>query len=275
VVTGTPYLLTVMGEDLTGLHMAGPIRRKLTLLALHRAYGVLTISKYAVNKLKEHGVEPGRITLLTPGFDTAKCNANKTKEPSCWGAIKDKKILLTVGRLTERKGQDMVLRALPVIIKEHPDVHYIIAGAGLEEKRLKGLTADLGFQKHVTIITDATDEEVAYLYQHCHLFIMPNRALPNGDNEGFGIVFLEAGYWGKPVIGGRDGGVPDAVEDGVTGLLVDGNDIDQISIAVQRLLGDPALCQRMGQAGRLKALANSWPQKSAQLRAVLVEAVRK
>ena len=273
--TGRPYLLTVMGEDLTGLHAAGPIRRKLTMMALHRACGVVTISKYAVNKLAEHGVEPGRITLLTPGFDSTKCNANGTKEPSFWSGVKDKSILLTVGRLTERKGQGMVLWALPGIIKDHPDVHYVIAGAGQEEARLKDMVIELGLQKSVTIITDATDEEIAFLYQHCRLFIMPNRELANGDTEGFGIVFLEAGWWGKPVIGGRDGGVPDAVEDGVTGLLVNGNDIGQISSAILRLLGDDALCQRLGWAGQLKAKAKGWPQKSSQLKIVLQKAAVK
>ncbi|OGF05971.1 MAG: hypothetical protein A2509_10630 [Candidatus Edwardsbacteria bacterium RIFOXYD12_FULL_50_11] len=275
LTTGKHWVATVMGEDLTGIYTAGPIRRKLVLMALRRADGVLTISKYAVNKLIEHGVEPGRITLLTPGFDSAKCNATSAKEPGIWSGIKDKSILLTVGRLIERKGQDMVLRSLPIIIKDHPGVHYVIAGAGQEEARLKGLIADLGLQKQVTVVTDATDEEVAYLYQHCQIFIMPNRALPNGDNEGFGIVYLEAGYWGKPVIGGRDGGVPDAVEDGVSGLLVDGSDTGQISRAILRLLGDADLCQRMGRAGRLEALANGWSEKSSRLKLVLQGAALK
>ena len=275
MATGKYWVVTVMGEDLTGLYTTGIIRRKIVLMALRRAERVLTISKFAGNKVIEQGVDPKIITVLLPGFDLTKCNENCAKAPDFWNVIRNKNILLTVGRLTERKGQDMVVRALPEIIKDFPDVHYIIAGAGLEETRLKDLIVDLGLQKHVTIVTDTNNDEVAYLYQHCRLFIMPNRELANGDTEGFGIVFLEAGWWGKPVIGGRDGGVPDAVEDGVSGLLVDGSNIDQISNAARRLLGDAALCQRMGQAGRLKALSIGWPAKSAQLRAVLLEAVRK
>jgi len=271
MTTGRPFVLTVMGEDLTGLRSAGPIRRKLVLLALRRTVRIFTISAFAKKRLCEHGVSPGRILVLPPGFDTSKCNATGVKEVDFEVNIRDKTILLTVGRLTERKGQDNVLRALPEIIKERPDIHYVMAGNGLDEARLKGIIMELGLQNNASIVTDATNEEIAYLYKHCQLFIMPNRELASGDTEGFGIVFLEAGWWGKPVIGGRDGGVPDAVEDGVTGLLVDGNDREQLTNAILRLLGDAQLRDRMGQAGRLKSLASGWTEKSAQLRDVLME----
>ena len=275
IVTGRPFIISTHGEELTGLKNAGFIRRFTVLFSLKRAMRVTANSTFTKNVLLQYGYDVSKTAVITPGIDPAKCERSVLREPRIWTVVKDKDIIFTVGRLTERKGQDMVLRILPGIIKDHPDVHYIIAGAGLEEARLKGLIVDLGLQKYVTLITNATDEEIAYLYQHCHLFIMPNRELANGDTEGFGIVFLEAGWWGKPVIGGKDGGVPDAVEDGVTGLLVDGNDIGQIGNAVRRLLGDAALCQRMGRAGRLKAMSNSWPKKTAQLRTVLLEAVRK
>ena len=97
---------------------------------------------------------------------------------------------------------------------------------------------------------EVADSDLSDYYALCDIFIMPNREEGAGDVEGFGIVFLEAGWMGKPVIGGRSGGVPDAVKDGETGLLVDGRSVPEIEEAVARLLSDPALARSMGDKGR-------------------------
>jgi phosphatidylinositol alpha-1,6-mannosyltransferase len=98
---------------------------------------------------------------------------------------------------------------------------------------------------------------------------MANRELENGDTEGYGIVFLEAGAWGKPVVGGRAGGAVEAVDDGVTGIVVDGTDPGDISRAIATLLADQQLAKRMGEAGREKVRKNSWDLKSQQYCALL------
>ena len=93
---------------------------------------------------------------------------------------------------------------------------------------------------------------------------MANRTLPNGETEGYGIVFLEAGAHGKAVIGGRAGGAVEAVDDGSTGILVDGNHIEDVRRAISLLLDDPEMAGRMGEAGRRKASENDWPSKSLE-----------
>lgn len=266
-VTGRPYVLSVMGEELTGLRTAGPIRRQLTLLALRRASQVFTISKFTQGVLLGRGVGAEKITVFTPGIDLGKCDPENIKEPDIVKGLRDKNILLTVGRLTERKGQDMVLKALPLVLKDFPATHYIVAGDGLDAGRLKNITAELGLEGHVTIATGLSDEEIAYLYKHCQLFVMPNRELPNGDTEGFGIVFLEAGWWGKPVIGGNAGGAPDAIDDGVTGVLVDGKSRSSIAAAIRSILQDPEKAGVMGAAGREKARGSDWRVKSDNYKA--------
>jgi phosphatidylinositol alpha-1,6-mannosyltransferase len=160
----------------------------------------------------------------------------------------------------------MVLHALPQVLESHPDVHYVMAGGSdiNLQRRLEMLVADLDLKEHATLLVDPPNESVAYLYAECDVFIMANRTMPNGDTEGYGIVFLEAGSWGKPVIGGRAGGAVEAVDDGVTGILVDGADPGDIARAVIRLLSDHELARRMGEAGQQKVQRESWNMKSQQ-----------
>ncbi len=169
-------------------------------------------------------------------------------------------VLMTIGRLQRRKGQDQVIRALPQIIRHFPNVRYVIIGpehGGTSgwQQHLSGLAAQLGVENHVLLIGEVEFEELSNYYTACDLFIMANRCEPGGDVEGFGIVFLEAGFFGKPVIGGNSGGVPDAIQHGKTGLLVDGTSVDDIAQGIITLLADPQRAQQMGEQGREFALS--------------------
>jgi phosphatidylinositol alpha-1,6-mannosyltransferase len=166
------------------------------------------------------------------------------------------RVLLTVGRLVERKGHDVVIRALRRVSEAIGPVRYLIAGSGSEERRLRALAADLGCADEVIFIGHVSDEDLPPLYAACDVFVMPSRALQERDGiEGFGIVFLEAGASGKPVIGGRSGGITDAVLDGTTGVLVNPQDVEEIAEALIRLLRDREDAARMGEEGRRRAEA--------------------
>jgi phosphatidylinositol alpha-1,6-mannosyltransferase len=143
----------------------------------------------------------------------------------------------------------MVLRALPRIAHAISQIHYVIVGTGEELSYLQALAQSLGVAKRVTFAGEVSNQELAAYYATCDLFIMPNREI-DGDIEGFGMVFLEAGAAGKPVIGGRSGGTDDAIVHEVTGLRVDGTNIEAIATAVVSLLTDPAKAKSMGDAGR-------------------------
>jgi len=128
-------------------------------------------------------------------------------------------------------------------------VHYLIVGDGEIRAELEQLIASEGLGDWVTLVGKVSDGDLLRYLRLCDLFLMPNRTMPDGDTEGFGLVFREANACHKPVIGGRAGGVVEAVADGVSGLLVDGNDPDDIAAAVERILGDPALAARLSEGG--------------------------
>ncbi len=171
-----------------------------------------------------------------------------------------RKVILTLSRLERRKGHDKVIEALPGILRQVPDAHYLIVGQGEERGRLEALAARMDVADRVTFAGGVDQNMLCHFYNLGDLFIMPNRRVTEGAvTEGFGIVFLEAGACGKPVVGGRDGGVPDAVEDGVTGYLVDGNDVLDIETRVVSLLNNPEMAARMGEEGRRFASEHSYP----------------
>jgi phosphatidylinositol alpha-1,6-mannosyltransferase len=277
---GRALVVTIHGEELTTQLSASrgfvfrrmwQIHDGLAQRALRGADRVIANSQFTKGVLLEHGVQEDRIVVITPGADASKATYKTSPDRSLVGRLAGKRVLLTVGRLEFRKGQDMVLRALPALLRVHPDLHYVMAGGSTPEMHeyFHELIQELRLKDNVTVLPDLSDEAIAYLYDACEVFIMANREMPNGDTEGYGIVFLEAGAWGKPVIGGRAGGVVEAVDDGVTGLLVDGTSVDEITGAIARLLADRSLAARMGQAGGAKAKACSWKAKAEQYRALI------
>lgn len=157
-------------------------------------------------------------------------------------------LLLSVARLVTRKGLDTALRAFAAVLKEYPDATYVILGDGPDYGRLAGLANELGVTRNVSFIARST-RPLADYYNACDVFVMPVREEP-GDIEGFGLVFLEAGACGKPVIGARAGGVTDAIVDGVTGLLVPPDDPAALTAAITGLLSDPKRCAELGRAAR-------------------------
>jgi phosphatidylinositol alpha-1,6-mannosyltransferase len=161
-------------------------------------------------------------------------------------------ILLSVARLVTRKGLDTALRSFAEVLKDFPNATYVILGDGPDYGRLARLANELGVTPNVCFIARST-RPLADYYNACDLFVMPAREEP-GDIEGFGLVFLEAGACGKPVIGARAGGVTDAILDGETGLLVAPDDPEALTHAIQGLLRDPARCEALGTAARARIL---------------------
>lgn len=198
------------------------------------------------------GVDPARIEVVYPTVNVARAAVDERLLDSLRQrhGLGGKQCLLTVGRLVERKGHDTVLRALPTILRSVPDVHYLIVGVGPNEAHLRALTEELGLSDWVTFVGHATDEEVAAYYALADVFVMISRSIPEkGDVEGFGIVYLEANLMRKPVVAGDSGGVPEAVVDGETGLLVDPLDGSAAAQAIITLLQDDTLAQQLGQQG--------------------------
>jgi phosphatidylinositol alpha-1,6-mannosyltransferase len=170
------------------------------------------------------------------------------KKPSgVTSAIPVGKILLTVSRLAapeRQKGIDTVIRALPKLLEVFSDCYYVIVGDGDDRSRLMRLAESTGVKNRIVFAGFKSDEELVPYYEACDVFVMPS------CQEGFGVVFLEAMAFGKPVIGGNHGGTPEVVIDGVTGFLVNYDDEEALAKQFLCLLRSAELRQQMGRAGR-------------------------
>jgi phosphatidylinositol alpha-1,6-mannosyltransferase len=170
-----------------------------------------------------------------------------------------------VSRLQRRKGHALVLRALPELMRHVPLVRYVIVGAGNEREQLEHLRGELGLEHAVLFEGEVADDTLNAYFAACDIFVLPTRVEPT-DFEGFGIVFLEAAAAGKPAIGGRNGGVPEAIADGETGVLVGGEDVAELAGALRSLCERHEMRQRLGRAARARVLREfTWERAAAQV----------
>ena len=168
-----------------------------------------------------------------------------------WNISSTYRVLLTIARLVPRKGQDVVIRALPRIIDKYPEIVYICAGIGPYKTTLTRLTIDHGVSDHVIFPGRISDSEKYAYYDACDVFVMPSRK-EGATVEGFGLSFLEAWHTSKPVLGGRHGGVIEVVEDGVDGIIVDPEDVGAVADAILSLVSAPSMLKEMGRRGHAK-----------------------
>ncbi len=237
--------------------------------ALHAADHIIVVSHFtqtivhdllgptAVQKIDliENGVDTAR---FRPGARNEKLVAQYRLE-SCF-------VFVSVCRLLEKKGIDNAIRAFAMLAGEDPQLRYLIVGTGPYAETLRRIACDAGVEGKVIFTGQVPDDELVDHYRLGDIFVMPNRALANGDTEGFGLVFLEANGCGLPVIAGRDGGSTDAVRDGANGLVVDGGSVPVIAAAMQALRSDEALRSRLTAGGLAAADAADWRGKALTFR---------
>lgn len=248
----------VHGEEITTVgsgRLYGNKRRQY----LEAADKVVAVSSFTCDALTGlMGVRPDAISLIPNGVDVTRFNPGpRDAKLIARHNLAGKKVVLTVGRLVRRKGIDMALRAMAEVRARRTDVHYLIVGDGELREELRQTIAELQLDDCVTLVGKVSDDELLRYLRTCDLFLMPNRTLPDGDTEGFGLVFREANACHKPVVGGRAGGAVEAVHDGKTGLLVDGYKPEDIAAAVERILSDEALAERLSTNGLQLARDNS------------------
>jgi phosphatidyl-myo-inositol dimannoside synthase len=179
----------------------------------------------------------------------------------------ERPVVVCLSRLVPRKGQDMLIRALPVIRQRIPGAALVIVGGGPYRSSLQRLAHRYGVAAHVVFTGGVPSAELPAHHALADVFAMPCRTRGAGlDVEGLGLVYLEASATGVPVIAGRSGGAPETVCDGETGVVVDGWDVGAISAAVSDLLADPDRAARMGAAGRRWVVDHwQWRTKAARL----------
>jgi phosphatidylinositol alpha-1,6-mannosyltransferase len=256
-----PYLAYVYGQDLV-IVRDNKRKMKLIKLILKQADAVIACSLYAKKLAVSLGAEEKKTIVSYPCPNKSSKLLNNTDELETFkrkNNLKNRKILLSVGNLVTRKGQDRVINVLPEIIKKIPETLYLIIGEGSDKEKLTRRVVQLELYDHVKFLDQVSNEDLNYYYQICDAFVMLSRELKNQngevvDIEGFGMVFLEANLYGKPVIGGKSGGVPEAVEHNVSGLLVDPENKNDIVDSVIKLLSNTALANKLGEQGRTRVL---------------------
>jgi len=189
---------------------------------------------------------------IAPGIDTAHFIPQPdSMHKRITLGLENKKIIISVGRLVHRKGQDKLIEAMPQILQKVPNAHLLLVGEGPYRSHLEKLANKLSMNHNITFAGRILYNNLPSYLSAADLFAMPSRARFFGlEVEGLGIVYLEASACGIPVVAGNSGGAPDAVIEGVTGLCVDGTDINQIANAVIDICGDAKRASNMGAAGR-------------------------
>lgn len=260
ILKGLPYLTYVHGEELQTLGQS----RELVLLS-KQVYGgarcIIVNSKNTARLVIEHypSVED-KIRILHPGvhsdYFVPADSSLAIRKKLGWS---DRTVMLTVGRLQRRKGQDHAILALKKIKEKIPNILYAIIGNGDEWEYLNSLVTEHGLQNHVQFKGEITDADLLHCYQQCDLFTLPNREI-NGDIEGFGMVLVEAQSCAKPVLAGKSGGTAETMIPGTTGLIADCTQPDQIADAVLSILSNSDRCKQMGVAARKWVVENlDWP----------------
>jgi phosphatidylinositol alpha-1,6-mannosyltransferase len=188
---------------------------------------------------------------IAPGIDTDHFSPQDATQLRRELGLTERKVIVSVGRLVHRKGQDVLIDAMPAIIKEVPEAHILMIGEGPYRSYLENRVKTLGLQEHVTFIGRIQYVDLPKHICVGDLFVMPSRSRLAGlEVEGLGIVYLEASACGLPVIAGNSGGAPDAVLQGETGLVVDGTSTAEVATAVIELLQDADRSKAMGIRGR-------------------------
>jgi phosphatidylinositol alpha-1,6-mannosyltransferase len=247
---------------------------KRTLMMSDRVVAVSAFTKEKA--LADYGISPEKTVVLPNGVNPAHFfpGADTTAIRQRLG-LRDEKIILTLARVIERKGHAQVIKALPKVKEKIPRLKYLIAGPWDDAcyRQLQTLIAKLHLQNDVLFTGYVAPEEVNQLYNLCNVYVMPSRELrASGDTEGFGITFLEANACGKPVIGGRSGGVVDAIVDGETGFLINPESTEEIAEKLILLLANAALAQQMGRQGRQRVEQQfSWEAISQNLASILFD----
>jgi phosphatidyl-myo-inositol dimannoside synthase len=235
------YSVSAHGMDLA-ISLKSARKKYLCAKILRDAAHIMVNSSYTASLLAFYDIDPARATIVYPCPSiTPKALIAASKKMSA------KKIVLTVSRLVQRKGHEDVLDALQAVIKQHPSIEYIIVGEGPYRAELESRARTVGVP--VRFLGALSDTEIAAWYDTSDLCIMIPKNI-DGDVEGFGIAYLEANSFGKPVIGSRTGGVAEAVRDGETGIVVEPGNIHEIADAISRLLEDQEYAQKLGHQGR-------------------------
>lgn len=266
-----PWVAVVHGTELGGSASSA----LLTRLSLEHADGIIAVSKFTRGLVEAAGVAARRpIDVVTNGADPDRFSVDADSGDrfrELWG-LGRRPVILTVGNVTERKGQQVIVRALPALVATWPDLRYVVVGRPTEAQALQRLASELGVAQHLVITGQVAPEQLLGAYNAADLFTMTSTNTGRGDVEGFGIAVVEAALCGKPAVVSRGTGAEEAVDPEETGLVADPSRPGEVAEAIARMLESPEIRERMGNQARQRTLnGGSWAAKTEAYTAVLNE----
>ncbi|HUA50126.1 MAG TPA: glycosyltransferase family 4 protein [Solirubrobacteraceae bacterium] len=233
-------------------------RPRLCAFAAGRANVVVAVSSYTASLLAQAGATPASLQVIPPGIDLP---ADAVPLPA------ERPTVLTIAQLKHRyKGHGVLIRALPEVSRHVPSVEWVVIGDGPLREELEARARSAGLGERARFLGAVRDSERNSWLRRADVFAMPS-GLPG---EGFGIAYLEASAYAKPIVAGNVGGSPEAVLDGVSGLLVDPTDPTAVADALTRLLLDRELAHRLGDQGAARARGFAWPVIARRVEAALL-----
>lgn len=257
-------VVRIAGSGITTCFYGNKFLKKLMSRSMKKLYSkasiIIAVSHNTKELIESVGVPGDKIEvvyngvedyLLTEEPDLEKIDFLRNK----YSIESGDKVLLTVARVLPRKGQDMVIKALPHVLKEYPGLKYLVVGDGRYRQRFSDIASELGVGDNVIFTGGVPHDEIISFIDMCDIFIMPNRFW-NNKIEGLPNALIEASARKKPLIAGRHGGSVEAVQDGESGFLVDPESPEDIASAVIKILGDDRLAESMGEAGKENILKN-------------------
>jgi phosphatidyl-myo-inositol dimannoside synthase len=233
--------------------------------AFSQATEVVCVSDFTRLRMIGAGVEPRRPLVIPNGADPERFVRRPEEDSRTTRGelgLEGARILITVGNVTERKGHDIVVRALPSILASEPRTHYVVVGLPTEASQLEELSRSLGVADRVHLLGRVEPERLVRLLNAADLFVMTSRQTADGHVEGFGIAAVEAALCGLPSVVAGGSGLAEAVCDHETGLVVPPEDVAATAQAVLALLGDDSARRAMGERARRRALAEQTWEKS-------------
>ncbi|MFN2386437.1 MAG: glycosyltransferase family 4 protein [Thermoanaerobaculia bacterium] len=233
--------------------------------AFRKADAVVCVSEYTWNRMIGFDITPRQGRVIPNGADPEQFRVLSAQEVGAYRerlSLAGDRVMLSVGQVSARKGQEIVIRALPAVLRRVPNARYLVAGLPTLAPQLTALARELGVEEHVRFLGRVGNEELVRLLNACDLFVMTSRHAPDGAFEGYGIAVVEAALCGKPAVVTANSGLTEAIQEGRTGLAVPEGDVEATAGALAACLSDDESRRAMGAAARRRALAEqTWPNR--------------
>jgi phosphatidylinositol alpha-1,6-mannosyltransferase len=246
---------------------------RLTRWSFEQAAVVVCVSRYTEGLMTGAAIRPRRAAVVPNGADDSRFGILPPGETDSFRrnvGLNGDRVLLSVGNVTARKGQETVIRALPRVLEQIPNARYVMVGLPTEQAALSALATSLGVAHRVAFAGAVDHDSLVRYLNACDLFVMTSRRTADGDVEGYGIAVVEAALCGKPAVVSAGSGLSEAIEDGQTGIAVPEGDAGATAAAIVSLLVDDARRRAMGERARARATREqTWADAGARYDALL------